>query len=166
MLPQHPRQSSAPNSACPDGQIIFRSPPVSRPIKRGVSRSSRTLGAGCDGRCGITRRVMPSRRRSRVVLMPRRWHHARGRCFRIARDGDKKPDHQGERGISRHTIAQGMPDCCGVPVVTNSCVLFFTHEAAGPVHVHPAFPVPSALRGTRRCKHSGAKRAAGVRKCG
>jgi hypothetical protein len=27
-----------------------------------------------------------------------------------AGDGDKKPDHQGELGVSRKTVAQGMPD--------------------------------------------------------
>jgi hypothetical protein len=53
------------------------------PTKRGVSRSSRTLGAGCDGRkspgailCADERRFCG--RRSRVVLMPRRWHQVGG----------------------------------------------------------------------------------------
>src|SRR5437868_12311867 len=34
------------------GQISGSLPPVPRSIKRGASRSSRTLGAGCDGRFG------------------------------------------------------------------------------------------------------------------
>jgi len=34
------------------GQIIFRTSRHPAPDKRGVSRSSRTLGAGCDGRFG------------------------------------------------------------------------------------------------------------------
>jgi hypothetical protein len=34
------------------GQIIFRTSRHPAPEKRGVSRSSRTLGAGCDGRFG------------------------------------------------------------------------------------------------------------------
>src|ERR1700743_3094374 len=42
-----------------------------------------------------------------------------------------KPGHQGERGVSRKTIAQGRPDQPGEPVVTNSCVFYFTHEATG-----------------------------------
>jgi hypothetical protein len=42
--------------------------------KRDVSRSSRTLGAGCDGRRWRQRRERYScGRRSRVVLTPRRW---------------------------------------------------------------------------------------------
>jgi hypothetical protein len=36
--------------ACADGQISGSSSRVLRFIKRGASRSSRTLGAGCDGR--------------------------------------------------------------------------------------------------------------------
>jgi hypothetical protein len=42
-----------------------------------------------------------------------------------------KRGHRGEREISRKTIARGMPGRSGVTVVTNSCVCFFTHEAAG-----------------------------------
>src|SRR5258705_2844822 len=42
-----------------------------------------------------------------------------------------KPGHRGEREVSRKTIARGMPGRSGVTVVTNSCVCFFTHEAAG-----------------------------------
>src|SRR5258707_2307966 len=42
-----------------------------------------------------------------------------------------KPGHRGEREVSRKTIARGMPGETGVTVVTNSCVCFFTHEAAG-----------------------------------
>src|SRR5258706_1623868 len=42
-----------------------------------------------------------------------------------------KPGHRGEREVSRKTIARGMPGNSGVTVVTNSCVCFFTHEAAG-----------------------------------
>jgi hypothetical protein len=44
-------------SACGVGQIRSIFSPVSRPKKRGVSRSSRTLGAGCDGRRQRTRRL-------------------------------------------------------------------------------------------------------------
>src|SRR5258705_10858499 len=42
-----------------------------------------------------------------------------------------KPGHRGEHEVSRKTIARGMPGDSGVTVVTNSCVCFFTHEAAG-----------------------------------
>ena len=43
-----------------------------------------------------------------------------------------KPVHREEHGISRKTIARGMPDCLGVPVVTKSLVLLrFAREATG-----------------------------------
>ena len=43
----------------------------------------------------------------------------------------QSPVHRGERGISRKTMAQGVPDCLGVPVVSNSCAFYLAHEAAG-----------------------------------
>jgi hypothetical protein len=39
----------------------------------------------------------------------------------------KEPGHRGEHEISRKTIAQGMSECFGEPVVTNSCVYFISH---------------------------------------
>jgi hypothetical protein len=41
--------------AAPDGQITATDPRYPVPEKGGVSRSSRTLGAGCDGRLGAHR---------------------------------------------------------------------------------------------------------------
>ena len=67
-------------------------------------------------------------RRSRVVLMPRRWHHVGGHPPVTV---TKTPDHRGEREGSRKTIGQGRPDCSGVPVVTYSCAFYLAHEAAG-----------------------------------
>ena len=43
----------------------------------------------------------------------------------------KKPDHRGEREISRKTIARGMPGVSGVTVVTNARVTYTTRAAAG-----------------------------------
>ena len=42
-----------------------------------------------------------------------------------------KPGHQGERDISRKTIARGMPGVSGVTVVTNARVFYTTRAAAG-----------------------------------
>src|SRR6478735_4912611 len=42
-----------------------------------------------------------------------------------------KHGHRGEHEVSRKNIARGMPGRSGVTVVTNSCVCFFTREAAG-----------------------------------
>ena len=77
-------QSSAKKYFTPPvGQIISTSPRHPASILRGVSRSSRTLGAGCGGRGGAERRTAPCPakpfgedgcrgRRSRVVLISRR----------------------------------------------------------------------------------------------
>jgi hypothetical protein len=44
----------------------------------------------------------------------------------------RKPGHRGERGISRKTIARGMPGDSGVTVVTTLvCFFHFAHKAAG-----------------------------------
>jgi hypothetical protein len=54
-----------------------------------------------------------------------------------------KPGHRGERGISRNTIVQGMPDCCGEPVVTMLvCFIIIRTRDCGCTK-HPAFPAPS-----------------------
>jgi hypothetical protein len=42
-----------------------------------------------------------------------------------------KPGHQGEREISRKTIARGMPGVSGVTVVTNARVYYTPRAAAG-----------------------------------
>ena len=55
----------------------------------------------------------------------------------------RKPDRRRERGISRKTIAQGMPDRFGGPVVTNSCAFYFCARGCGRAK-RPAFPAPSA----------------------
>jgi hypothetical protein len=112
-----------------------------RTHKRGVSRSSRTLDAGCDGRVGIAGRAMRMRTAKPCgpdppmlgssfseIAMSALWaRHAEIREVTVA----KKPGHRGERGISCRTVVQGMPRCCGEPAVTNSCVFYSTHEAAG-----------------------------------
>jgi len=63
-----------------------------------------------------------------------------------------KPGHRGERAISVKTIAQGMPDCFGVPVVTAAC--FFV--AGGPwVRSSIRHSLRPSHRGTRATHHPG-----------
>jgi hypothetical protein len=57
-------------------------------------------------------------------------------------DGDKKPDRRRERGISRKTIAQGMPACFGEPVVTLLVCFFISHTR---LRVRLASGIPCAL---------------------
>src|SRR5205814_9364559 len=64
-------------------------------------------------------------RRSRVVLTPRCWRQAGGKC--PAGDGGKRAVHRGERAISRKAIAQGRPECSRCPVC--SCAFLFAQIA-------------------------------------
>jgi hypothetical protein len=59
-----------------------------------------------------------------------------------------KPGTPRRSRISRNTIAQGMPERFGVPVVTCLRAFYIARKAAGAAE-HPAFPVPSDLWGTR-----------------
>ena len=115
------------------------------PLSQGrFGQSSRTLGAGCDGREGNARRARPVRTAKScgpdlptlgsslpVMIGKRRWL--------------KSPVHRGEREISRKTIAQGMSDRFDVPVVTNACAFYQCTRGCGCV-AHPAFPAPSLFR--------------------
>jgi hypothetical protein len=121
-----------------------------RTHKRGVSRSSRTLGAGCGGRESI-RRSLCARR-----LMYLRTAKSCGLgipTLMLSWRNDpsatvaKKPGHRREHGISVKTIVQGMPDCSGEPVVTTLvCFITCAREAAG-ANCAPAFPAPSFFEG-------------------
>jgi hypothetical protein len=104
----------------------------SRPHKRGVSRSSRTLGAGCNGR-GQRRKTSGAGAdgKSRVVLTPRRWCQVCAEAIR-AGDGGKKARSPGR--ARRKTLKPLRRECrlmrctCG----DYARVLFhFAREAAG-----------------------------------
>ena len=116
----------------------------SRLDTRGASRSSRTLGAGCDGRFGDARRAALVRTAKPcgpdAPTLASSWRSDPQAM--VAR----KPGHQGERVISRRTIAQGRPDCFGEPVVTTLVRFFVCVRGCGCIG-HPAFPVPSHFRG-------------------
>jgi hypothetical protein len=57
----------------------------------------------------------------------------------------KKPSTRGRTRISRKTIAQGVPDRFGVPVVTCLRAFFTCTQGCGCV-AHPAFPAPCFSR--------------------
>ena len=79
---------------------------------RGALRTSRTRGGMRWTRSLRTTNASPRGRRSRVVLAPRCWRQARERRFRVWRVMvAKQPGHQGEREVSRNTIAQGRLGC-------------------------------------------------------
>ena len=70
---------------------------------------------------------------------------------------------RGERGISRKTIAQGMPECsgCTCMLVCASTTISCTRDRG--CSKHPAFPAPSCLGET--VGKARAKCAAGMRRC-
>jgi hypothetical protein len=105
------------------------------------------VGAGCGGREGLQRGVKPAstKRPWRTVkpcgpdtptLVPslrairRRWWLT-------------SPVHQGERGAAVKTIAQGMPDCLGCPVV--ACVRKVHFLCTQGSRVRPTSGIPCAL---------------------
>ncbi len=113
-----------------------------RPVpQRGGSRSSRTRGGMRWTRAALLTRARACGRRSRVVLMPRRWHQIGERQL-SPMTGARKPGPRGERAISRKTIARGMPGVSGVTVVTNACAFYHTTRGCGRIE-RPAFPAPS-----------------------
>jgi hypothetical protein len=145
-------------------------PLPSRLRRRGVSRSSRTLEAGCGGR----------EEAQRALSAPTKAFLADGQavwscppdagvkpCEMIARRWWlTSPVHQGERGAAVKTIAQGMPDCLGCPVV--ACVRKVHLLCTQGSRVRPASGIPCALF-TSRAKHEaslGHERAAGMRSHG
>jgi hypothetical protein len=75
----------------------------------------------------------------------------------------RKPGHQGEYGISRKTIAQGMPDVSGEPVVTNACAFYTYTRGCGCIE-RPAFPVPSVWSRAENLGTTRAHRAARSRR--
>jgi hypothetical protein len=111
------------------GQNISRDSRVSCSDRRGAYRDRHdTLGAGRDG-CGWRQArflVAPDEnafriRRSRVVLMSRRWHQVLEKQRFSGMTVTTKPDHRGEHEGNRKTFARGRPGCSAVPVVTCWC---------------------------------------------
>jgi hypothetical protein len=91
---------------------------------------------------------VPNRgRRSRVVLISRRWYQVGDDASRIvAGDGGKKA--RSPRRARRKPLkpfAQGMPDRFGGPVVTTLVCFFILHTRLRVRMTRPAFPVPSVF---------------------
>src|SRR5690348_12506883 len=132
------------NILLPFSRNIWFSPRCPVPDKRGASRSSRTLEAGCDGRFGAR-----DERADAVGQAVWSWRPDAGVNLRVkspGRRGLSSPAPRGERGAAVNTIAQGRPDCFGVPVVT--CLrAFFTCTQGCGCDEHPVLPAPSLPRG-------------------
>ena len=174
----------------PPKSSLSRSP--SRPTQRGVSRSSRTLGAGCGGRGSVLRardrradslksvsdtlstrtRDAASGRPNRVVLTPRRWSQVlwrhvgptgRGHSIFARRRWQKSPVTGKSTTYAVKTIACGN---AGRFRCTRrySCASTTTKRARGcGCSGHPAFPTPSISRGRKINALARAHRVARVR---
>ena len=91
-------------------------------------------------------------RRSRVVLISRRWDRA---CERFASDGGYQAQTPWRARISRKTIAQGMPVDPADPVVTAAC-FFCCRRAMGEAIARHSLRPLRFLRGPSYLQHSGA----------
>jgi hypothetical protein len=134
----------------------------SRTRQRGVSRSSRTLGAGYGGRDNVKRRMTLIRgRRSRVVLTPRRWRQA-WRDFPRKRRWQESPVHRGEREGNRQNHRAGKAGYSGAPVVTMLVCLFHfrTRDCGCQLRTRLSLR-PLSFRGTVFMHHPGVIHAAG-----
>jgi hypothetical protein len=92
-------QCVAGHFACDVGQIRCTDSAVPRSSKRGASRSSRTLGAGCDGRMDTRRRCASMRTAKSCgpdASTPASSCVNRFRAATVTR----KPDHRGEHEVS------------------------------------------------------------------
>jgi hypothetical protein len=101
------------------------------------------------------RRKHPRGRPSRMVLSPRRWGQACETIF-ARRRWLTSPVHRGEYGAAVNTIAQGMPDCSALPVVTAACY-FCCRRAMGAASIRHSLrpPLPSrATFGKTRADHA------------
>jgi len=136
-------------SHCPDGQIISTSPARSRPqegriaIVTDVGRGMRWTRFGAvDERADLGRR-------SRVVLMPRRWHQVGNDCFcNRAGDGDNKARSPGRaRRKPLKPIVRGMPDRFRPACGDYARMLFsFAYEAVGAADA-PGIPCALCFEG-------------------
>src|ERR1700684_3784299 len=130
------------------------------PHKRGASRSSRTLGAGCNGRGDVTRRMTWLRTvKSRGPDAPTlAFKSLRSKLLRG--DGDNKARSPGR--ARRNPLKPLRGECrafSGVTVVTNARVYYTTRAAAGASGArHSLRPL---FGGTRFMHTTRAHRAAG-----
>jgi hypothetical protein len=153
----------AANTLLPLFRNIWLSSCVPRPIKRGVSRSSRTLGGGCDGRGGARDERAGHGRTSRVVLAPRCWRQA-SRAIGLRRGLSSR--HPGESAEQPLTPLRGG---CRLYRLPCRCLRAQVHFLCtqGP-RVRPASGIPCALclsRGTRTMQHPDGSRRGKVEPC-
>ena len=88
-------------------------------------------------------------RRSRSVLIPRRWYQVLKKLTHLRDDGDNKARSPGR--LRRKSLKPSRRECrkrFGEPVVTNSYACFICMRGCGCAK-HPAFPAPSRANAPR-----------------
>ena len=118
----------------------------SRTLKRGGSRSSRTLGAGCDGRTSPGAIVSATSGVGADGEVVWSWRSDAGAKLaktltRLVGDGGNQAWSPRRSRISRNTIAQGMPAVAVYPWLLTPVLSFCTGGHG--CNAHPAFPAPS-----------------------
>jgi hypothetical protein len=115
------------------------------PIKRGGSRSSRTLGAGCDGRTSPGAIVSATSGVGADGEVVWSWRSDAGAksAVRSADDGGNQAWSPRRSRISRKTIVQGMPAVAVYPWLLTPVLSFCTGGHG--CNAHPAFPAPSSF---------------------
>src|SRR5262249_52429 len=134
-------------------------PPSPRHHEGTLARSSRNVGAGCDGRWGVSaaqavrtktpQRTAKSCGPGAATLASSRWSD---RSATVAR----KAVHRGEHEVSRKTIARGKPGCLGCTCSSTrvlSLTTFRTRDCGR--SRRPAFPAPSDRGGPTRLQNPG-----------
>jgi hypothetical protein len=124
-------------SSGPNHLFIHRHPV---PHERGVSRSSRTLGAGSDGRGCALDEQHGGGRRSRVVLTPRRWRQVDG-AIRQRWWQESPVTKESSKETVTPSRREGRVTPCE-PVVDYRVLTTLCTRGCG-CAVHPVFPAPS-----------------------
>ena len=136
----------------------------SRARLRDVSRSSRYVGPGCDGRCGVRRACSPDVTPAAYGEVVWSWRRDRGvdpACLCGFGNGDNKRRSPGRARISRKAIAWGKPGCLGCTCSPCPCA-YRTWDArvlrragsTGAVSARLSLR-PLRFRGTTRLQDSG-----------
>jgi hypothetical protein len=129
--------------------LIYVICPASSP-RRDVSRSSRCVGAGYDGRCGVRRVSLPARRNATAYgEIVWSWRRDPGATLAVtpAGNGGKKGRFPRESTYKPTNIARGKPGCLGC-TCSLARVLRHAGRPCAPAHGiygrsrRPAFPAP------------------------
>jgi hypothetical protein len=131
------------------------------PIKRDVSRSSRTLGKGCDGRVGAAGRAARSRTAKSCGLDASTLASTRADATHHAGMVARKPITRESAKEAVKTNRAGKAGMFSATCGDLSACFFICTRSCGCVK-HPAFPAPSVFGGTR----FGKARAIMSRECG